>query len=100
MDRCAADAVWSVTGCSLGHKTTKFRDCGKMAVTFVNLKTGRAVSVIAKEESCSKAKECFSDIDGKYLAQFETYEVMPDEELFEVMEMEVKIEQGDMSTQV
>ena len=26
MDRCATDAVQSVTGCSLGHRTMKFMD--------------------------------------------------------------------------
>src|SRR3990172_11708339 len=40
MDRCATDAVQSITGCSLGHRTMKFMDYGKMAATFLNLKTG------------------------------------------------------------
>ena len=44
MDRCATDAVQSVTGCSLGHRTMKFMDYGKMAVTFVNVATGVAQS--------------------------------------------------------
>ncbi len=57
MDRCATDAVQSVTGCSLGHRTMKFMDYGKMAATFLNLKTGRAVRVIAREDSREKAKE-------------------------------------------
>src|SRR5512134_463242 len=50
MDRCATDAVQSVTGCSLGHRTMKFMDYGKMAATFVNPKTKKAVRVVAKEE--------------------------------------------------
>ncbi len=29
-DRCATDAIQSVTGCSLGHRTMKFFDYGKM----------------------------------------------------------------------
>src|SRR4030067_3479205 len=51
MDRCATYAVQSVTGCSLGHRTMKFLDYGKMAATFVNLKTGKAIRVVAREES-------------------------------------------------
>ena len=39
MDRCATDAVQSVTGCSLGKRSMKFMDYGKMAATFLNLKT-------------------------------------------------------------
>lgn len=96
MDRCATDAVQSVTGCSLGHRTMKFMDYGKMAATFVNLKTGRAVRVIAKEESRQNAKEYFPEIENKYTAQLEAYKIMPDEYLFDVMEVNVKINPEDM----
>lgn len=96
MDRCATDAVQSVTGCSLGHRTMKFMDYGKMAATFVNLKTGKAVRVVAKEEARETAKEYFPDIEDKYKAQLEAYKIMSDEELFEVMEVAVKIKPEDM----
>jgi formylmethanofuran dehydrogenase subunit E len=96
MDRCATDAVQSVTGCSLGHRTMKFMDYGKMAATFVNIKTGKAVRVIAKEESRKKAKEYFPEIENKYDAQLEAYKIMPDSELFDVMEVQVKINPEDM----
>src|SRR3990172_283419 len=69
MDRCATDAVQSVTGCSLGHRTMKFMDYGKMAATFLNLKTGKAVRITAREESRDKAKEYFPEIEDKYRAQ-------------------------------
>ena len=96
MDRCATDAVQSVTGCSLGHRTMKFMDYGKMAATFLNLKTGKAVRVVAKEESRQKAKDLFPDIENKYTAQLEAYKIMSDEELFDVMEVNVKINPEDM----
>ncbi|MBI3592151.1 MAG: TraR/DksA C4-type zinc finger protein [Nitrospirae bacterium] len=96
MDRCATDAVQSVTGCSLGHRTMKFMDYGKMAATFVNLKTGRAVRVVAKEDAREKAKKYFPDIDDKYKAQLEAYKVMSDKELFEVMSVKVEIKPEDM----
>ena len=41
MDRCATDAVQSVTGCSLGKRSMKFMDSGQMAATYPNLKTGK-----------------------------------------------------------
>ncbi len=96
MDRCATDAVQSVTGCSLGHRTMKFMDYGKMAATFVNLKTEKAVRVVAKEESRQKAKELFPEIENKYAAQLEAYRIMSDQELFRVMEVKVKIAPEDM----
>ncbi|TAN46066.1 MAG: formylmethanofuran dehydrogenase [Nitrospirae bacterium] len=96
MDRCATDAVQSVTGCSLGHRTMKFMDYGKMAATFVNLKTGRAVRVLAKEESKEEAKKYFPDIENKYAAQTEAYKIMSDKELFDCMEVTVNIKPEDM----
>ncbi|HXX53707.1 MAG TPA: FmdE family protein [Thermodesulfovibrionales bacterium] len=95
-DRCAIDAVQSVTGCSLGHRSIKFMDYGKMAVTFLNLKTGKAVRVIAKEESRRKAKEYFPEIENKYAAQLEAYKIMDEDDLFDVMEVTVKLNPEDM----
>jgi molybdate transport repressor ModE-like protein len=85
MDRCASDAVQSVTGCSLGRRTLKFLDYGKMAATFVNLKTGAAVRVIAREAAREKARELFPDIEDAARAQLEAYKVMTNEDLFEIM---------------
>ncbi|MDP2268829.1 MAG: FmdE family protein [Deltaproteobacteria bacterium] len=96
MDRCATDAVQSITGCSLGHRTMKFMDYGKMAVTFLNLKTDDAVRVIAKEESKQKAKEYFPGIENKYAAQLEAYKIMPDDDLFDMMEVKINLNPEDM----
>jgi formylmethanofuran dehydrogenase subunit E len=96
MDRCATDAVQSVTGCSLGRRTMKFMDYGKMAATFLNMETGRAVRVVAREDSRQKARDCFPDIEDKYRAQLEAYKIMADEDLFEVMEVEVHVKPEDM----
>jgi len=96
MDRCATDAVQSVTGCSLGHRTMKFMDYGKMAATFVNLKTGKALRVVAREDSRDKAKTLFPSFEDKYRAQLEAYKIMSDEDLFEVMEVKVELRPEDM----
>ncbi len=96
MDRCATDAVQSVTGCSLGHRTMKFLDYGKMAATFLNLKTDKAARIIARENSREKAKTYFPEIEDKYAAQLEAYKIMPDDELFDVMDVTVNIKPEDM----
>jgi len=96
MDRCATDAVQSVTGCSLGHRTMKFMDYGKMAATYLNLKTGKAARVIAREDSRSRAKSYFPLIEDKYAAQLEAYKVMPDWELFEVMDVFISVKPEDL----
>jgi len=96
MDRCATDAVQSVTGCSLGKRSLKFMDYGKMAATFLNLKTGRAMRVIAREDSRDKAKERFPEIENAYTGQLEAYKIMTDQELFDVMEVVVTVAPEDM----
>ncbi|WP_109207877.1 FmdE family protein [Moorella sp. Hama-1] len=47
MDRCATDAVGVVTGCTPGRRRLKIVDYGKMAASFVDLASGRAVRVAA-----------------------------------------------------
>ena len=96
MDRCATDAVQSVTGCSLGTRTMKFMDFGKMAVTFCNLVTGRAVRIVALEESRQRAREYIPDIADAHAAQREAYKIMPDEELFSVTEVTVSLSPHDL----
>ena len=96
MDRCATDAVQSVTGCSLGHRTMKFLDYGKMAATFVNVKSGRAVRVLAREDAREAARALFPGIQDKHQAQLEAYKIMPDAELFMVMHVQVRIRPEDM----
>ena len=78
IDRCATDAIQSVTGCSLGKRSLKFLDYGKMAATFLNQKTSKAVRILAKEESKNKAKNYFPEIENKYECQLEAYKIMPD----------------------
>ncbi len=95
MDRCATDAVQSVTGCSLGRRTMKFMDYGKMAATFLNLQTNRSVRVAAREESRRKAEELSPFAENKYAAQVEAYKTMSDENLFAVREVKVKIDPED-----
>lgn len=96
MDRCATDAVQSVTGCSLGKRTMKFLDYGKMAATFLNVLTGKAVRVVALDSARHKAEKLFPLIEDKYAAQLEAYKVMPDEALFETADVSVEIKPEDL----
>lgn len=96
IDRCATDAIQSVTGCSLGKRSLKYLDYGKMAATFVNLETGKAFRILAKEESKNRAKNYIPDIEDKYKCQLEAYKIMPDEELFSLQEVRVNIPEEDM----
>lgn len=96
MDRCATDAVQSVTGCSLGRRTLKFLDYGKMAASFLNLKTGRAVRVLARDDARAKASEYFPKTEDRHKAQLEAYKIMQDEDLFLVEPVMIRLKPEDM----
>jgi formylmethanofuran dehydrogenase subunit E len=82
IDRCATDAIGLVTGCRLGKRALKFRDWGKMAATFKNLATGRAIRIVALENSRELARERYPQIENKGQQQMMAYRELTDEELF------------------
>lgn len=88
IDRCASDAISLVTGCQLGKRALKFRDYGKMAATFCDLTSGRAVRVLAKESS----RELAPDKAG----QAEAYRTASDEVLFSHEWVAVTIPEEDL----
>ncbi|PLX50201.1 MAG: formylmethanofuran dehydrogenase [Desulfobulbaceae bacterium] len=96
IDRCATDAIQSVTGCTLGKRSLKWLDYGIMAATFVNLETGKAVRITAREESRDLAKKYMPEVEGKYKQQLEAYRIMPEEELFKIEKVQVTIPPEDM----
>jgi formylmethanofuran dehydrogenase subunit E len=91
IDRCATDAVMVVTGCRLGKRALKFRDWGKMAATFVDLSSGRAVRVAAKESSKSLAKEMHPEMQEKNRQQMMAYREMKEDDLFDVQWVTVNL---------
>jgi formylmethanofuran dehydrogenase subunit E len=82
IDRCATDAITVVTGCRLGKRALKFRDFGKVAATFCDLQSDRAVRVAALESSKQRAKELYPEIGDKNQQQMTAYREMPTEDLF------------------
>jgi formylmethanofuran dehydrogenase subunit E len=96
IDRCATDAVGVVTGCSLGRRSLKYVDYGKVAATFVDLETGAAVRVCARDDSRAKAREMFPEIAKPHRQQMEAYKVMDDADLFTVQSVAVGLAPEDV----
>ncbi len=96
IDRCATDAIQSVTGCTLGKRSLRWNDFGIMAATFVNLESGRAVRVTAREEARTLADNYCPEIVEKNRRQLEAYRIMPEEELFLVQQVRVEIPAADL----
>ncbi len=96
IDRCATDAIGVVTGCRLGKRALKFRDWGKMAATFVDLSTGRAIRIVALESSKQRARELYPEIADKNKQQMQAYRAMDDGELFGEQWVEVALGPKEM----
>lgn len=96
IDRCATDAITVVTGCRMGKRALKFRDFGKMAATFCDLASGRAVRVAALESSKQKAREMFPEIANRNEQQMRAYREMDASELFAHQWVRVKVEAHDL----
>ena len=91
IDRCATDAIGVVTGCRLGKRALKFLDWGKMAATFVDLSTGRAVRIAARESSKALAKQMYPEMENKNQQQMRAYREMDDAALFTEERVEVEL---------
>ena len=96
IDRCATDAIAVVTGCRLGKRALKFFDWGKMAATFVDLQSGRAVRVSARESSKEAARQLHPELDNKNAQQMLAYREMKDEDLFQFQNVCVEVRPKDL----
>ena len=91
IDRCATDAVGLVTSCRLGKRALKFRDWGKMAATFVDVNSGKAIRIAAKESSKALARQMHPEIENKNQQQMLAYREMSDADLFTTQWVKVEL---------
>ena len=84
-NRCPSDSILISTGCRIGKRTYYFADLGKVAATFLNLETGKAVRVVRTNHRYSA--------EGEDMVAF--YEALPEEEFLEAKEVVVKLGEGD-----
>jgi len=96
IDRCATDAIPIVTGCRLGKRALKFRDFGKVAATFCDLRDQRAVRLVAREASKQRAREMYPEIASKNQQQMRAYRELSDGDLFDVQWVRVAIGPQDL----
>jgi formylmethanofuran dehydrogenase subunit E len=82
MDRCIADAIGIVAGCSVGRRKMKVIDYGKMGATFVDLSANRAVRVGSNGSVNGPAA-------GDDVLAF--WQSIPDESLFKLEEVGMMI---------
>lgn len=90
IDRCGADAVQAITGCSLGHRNLKFMDYGKFAATFLDTKTGKAVRIAVDE----KNREAHDKLPVKEVITL--LGEIPEEEILKIEHVSLAIKKEDI----
>ena len=88
-DGCFADGVAAATGCTLGHRTMRLIDIGRVAATFVDLKSHRAVRIAPHAQAREIAIALVPEARSRWHAYLEAYQRMPYEQLLQAEEVEV-----------
>ena len=96
IDRCATDAIAFVTGARLGRRSLKLVNNGIMAATFVNLDSGKAFRIRARETSRKLVAEYAPEVADERQQQLLAYKNMPLDHLFEVQAVAVDVPYNDL----
>lgn len=88
-DGCFVDGVSAASGCTVGHRTLRVEDYGKVAATFVDVKTGQALRLAPRLDVRQRAWRYAPGETRRYYAQLHAYQVMPDDELLMLTEVQL-----------
>ena len=91
-DGCFADGVSVSTGCTLGHRTMRLVDYGKVAVTFADTETGKAVRLSPQASVRKLAAEAAPEETNRWKAQLAAYQTLPADAMFRVQEVRLKLD--------
>jgi formylmethanofuran dehydrogenase subunit E len=89
IDGCFSDGVSAVTGSSVGHRTLRVEDCGKVAVTMVDSVTEIAVRISPQIDVRQRVAKYAPGEERPYFAQLTGYQVMPDNELLDILPVQL-----------
>jgi formylmethanofuran dehydrogenase subunit E len=91
-DGCFADGVSAATGCWLGRRTMRLIDHGKVAATFVDTHTRRAVRIRPHPQARTEARRYAPDAKTRWHAYLAAYQIMPDDVLLEAQWVELTLD--------
>ena len=95
-DGCFSDGVKAATDCTLGHRTMRLEDYGKIAAVFVDTKTGQAIRVAPRLDVRQRAYAYALEEPRHYFAQLKAYQIMPDDELLMVQDVILNTPVGEL----
>lgn len=88
-NRCPSDAIMISTGCRVGKRTYYFHDLGRVAASFLNLETGKAVRIYRK-------KHVYPPDGASNGEMIDFYDALPEEDFLEAQEVSIELGDGDL----
>ncbi|MDR2873837.1 MAG: FmdE family protein [Methanobrevibacter sp.] len=88
IDRCMADAVQIVSGCTIGKRTLKLLDYGRFAATFYKISSGEGVRIIDNDIQNQNEEESKEHLINRLSNT-------PNEELFTVRRVKLRLKKSD-----
>jgi formylmethanofuran dehydrogenase subunit E len=86
-DGCFADGIEVATGATVGHRTLRVKDLGKIAAVFANVLTRQALRLAPQLDIRERALRYAPQVKSRYYAQLKGYQLMPVLELFSFEEV-------------
>jgi len=90
-DGCAFDGISVAGGCYIGRRTAWLRDFGKVAATFIDTHTGRAVRVIPNPTVRIRAIDYAPEAKNRWEGYLLGYQRMPEEALLTMQPVELTL---------
>lgn len=82
-DGCFADGVAAATGATVGHRTMRVEDFGKVAAVFVDTQVGKTIRIAPALDVRERANAYAPPGETRrYFAQLHGYQIMPLDEMF------------------
>jgi len=90
-DGCAVDGISVATNCWVGRRSLRIEDYGKVAATFVDTHTGKAIRIAPRPGIRQRARAFAPEARNRWQAQFLGYQRMPAEELLAAQAVELSL---------
>lgn len=91
-DGCLLDGISAATGCTVGHRTMRIVDYGRVALTALDLERGEAFRIAPRPGVRELARDYAAPGLPRYAAQLEGYQRIPELLLFDVVRVRLALD--------
>ncbi len=88
-DGCFVDGIQASTGCTVGHRTLRVKDFGKVGAVFVDTSTNKTIRLSPKENIRKLANDIGLGGKNQWEKMLIGYQHISDNELFDIEEVEL-----------